>query len=205
MLQVCFWATSKNKTCPSKQAYCSWLLTSHLWRQSLAQVLHIKELLVLNHVGFSFQDTTQPFPQHSRVVLHRATCWLFKKTPRWFLNTLKSYNSRFTNKFQLLCTPLAMQNSCKAGLSGFSQACGYLASPEYRKDGIFHLLIENITVLPGKAQADNTGTSLRSAARRDSGLNLLTRQGEGSPFSARQLYTWNLLRTHTSLKPRDNA
>lgn len=79
MLQVHFWATSKNKICPSKQIYCSQLLISYLWRQSLAWVLHIKELLVLNRVGFSFQDTKQPFPQHSRVVLHTATCCMFGK------------------------------------------------------------------------------------------------------------------------------
>lgn len=148
LLQVHFWATSKNKICPSKQIYCSQLLISYLWRQSLAWVLHIKELLVLNRVGFSFQDTKQPFPQHSRVVLHTATCCMFgkrmekKKTPKhqphWFLNALKRYKTRFTNKFQLLCTPLATQNSCKAGLSRFSQAYGYFASSEYKKVRTFY-------------------------------------------------------------------
>lgn len=142
MLHVHFWATSKNKICPSKQVYCSQLLTSYLWRQSLARVLCIKELLVLNHVGFSFQDTKQPFPQHSRVVLHTVTCYRFgkekkKKTQKkphiGFWMHWKKYETKFTNKFQLLCTPLATQNSCKAGLSGFSQSYGYFASSEYRK------------------------------------------------------------------------
>lgn len=179
VLQVHFRATSRDKTCLSVQVQCSQLVIFNLWRQSLAPVLHTQELWVLNHVGFSFQETNQPLPQQPAVRLNK------KKThtnqTHGFLNALKRYKTRFTNKFQLLCTPLAAQNSCKAGLSAFSQAHGYFASSEYGKVRTLYWIrpVENIILLLHKARGDKIQTYLQPAVHYYSRLNLATGCPEG--------------------------
>lgn len=186
--------------CLSKQVQCSLLVMFSLWRQCLAQVLHIQELWVLNLAGFSFQETNQPSPQQPALCLNKN-----KTQTHGFLNTLKRYKTRFTNKFQLLCTPLAAENSCKAGLSMFSQAHGYFESLECGKVRTLYWAwpVENTILLLPKAQGDKTQRHFQPAVHNYFGLNLVTScpEGEGeSPFCSSQLCLWKMFHTPASLK-----
>lgn len=188
--------------CLSRQVQYSLLVIFHLWRHSLASTAH-PAALSSEPCWLLISGDKPAFPT--------ATSSMFKpkKNPtnqtHGFLNSLKRYKTRFTNKFQLLCTPLAAENSCKAGLSLFSQAHRYFASLENGKVRTLYWIwpVENIILLLHKAQGVKTQRYLQPAVHYYFGLNLVTGCPEGdgeSQFCPSQLCIWKILHTHATLK-----